>query len=72
MLDSKPSIFDNEDHALRNLNITLRDSLGALAIQILITKQDISKMEYEDLLRELYKIISELHDTYHHMNGDFI
>ncbi len=42
----------------------LRDSLGALAIQILSTREDFSKMSYEQMLRELLDIIIKLHTAY--------
>jgi len=59
--------FENEDHALRKQPIVLRDSLGNLAIQILCSKNDISTMKYDDILLELYEIISELHKSYMHL-----
>lgn len=62
--DITVSIYDNTDHALRPVNITLRDSLGFLAVQKLAAVKDISKMENEQLLCELREIISDLHDSY--------
>lgn len=63
--------FENHEHALRKQNIVLRDSLGILAIHILESRENIANMEYREMLRKLYAIIDELHDTYHHMNDNF-
>lgn len=71
MSDLTSDFFENHDHALRHPNIVLRDSLGVLAIQILSVKEDISKLQYDDLLRKLHTIISELHDTYKELKGNF-
>lgn len=46
----------------------LRDNLGNLAIQILSSKNDLSKMSYRDMLEELLSIINELQYTYEHLN----
>lgn len=56
--------FENNDHALRQQNIVLRDSLGDLAIQILCRRKDIGSMDYRDILCDLHEIISELHYAY--------
>ncbi len=63
--------FENEDHALRHPNIVLRDSLGILAIQILSSDEDISKLEYDVLLKKLHTIIYDLQDTYQRLHGNF-
>lgn len=63
--------FENNEQALREQGIVLRDSLGVLAIHILEAREDIANMEYDEMLRKLYKIITDLHNTYHHMNYYF-
>lgn len=63
--------FENNDHALRQPTIVLRDSLGTLAIELLSSREDISNMEYDVLLSKLHAIICELHDTYDRMNLNF-
>lgn len=63
--------FENESQALRHTDIVLRDSLGTLAVQILASREDISNMEYDDLLVKLHTIIVDLHKMYHWKNGDF-
>lgn len=63
--------FENEDHALRHPNIVLRDSLGILAVQLLSKQEDITKLDYSELLSKLHKIITELHTVYHKKHGNF-
>lgn len=63
--------FENEDSALRNQKIVLRDSLGSLAVQILSSKYNLSQMNYEEMLDKLYVIIDELHTAYQHKVGNF-
>ncbi len=64
-------LFENNDHALRTPNIVLRDSLGTLAIHLLSSREDITKLDQDNLLRKLHIIISELQHTYESMNGNF-
>ena len=59
------------DNALQHQNIVLRDILGFLAVQILCSRNDISSMNYSDMLCELYKIIDDLHSEYHYRQGNF-
>ena len=63
--------FENEDSALRNQKIVLRDSLGSLAVQILSSKYNLSQMNYEEMLDKLYVIIDELHTACQHKVGNF-
>lgn len=56
--------YDTNDHALQDTHIVLRDSLGALAVQILASRHDLSEMDYSDMLDELQTIISDLHQAY--------
>ena len=61
--------FDAFNHTSLDMPIfVLRDNLGNLAIQILSSKNDLSKMSYDDILRELLDIITELHQAYDRMN----
>lgn len=52
------------DHALVPVQIEIRDNLGALAIQVLASKKDLSQMSYSDMLDELNDIVTGLHDAY--------
>ena len=63
--------FENEEQALRRPVIVLRDSLGALAIQILSEKEDIANLQYNVLLSKLNEIISELNDAYERSYHNF-
>ena len=61
--------FDAYNHSSLDEPIfVLRDSLGTLAVQILLSKRDLSRMSYDDMLHELLDIISELHKAYDRMN----
>lgn len=71
MSDLTTDFFENAEQALRKPNIVLRDSLGALAIQILCAQEDISNLDQDVLLRKLYKIIDDLHGTYQRLNNNF-
>jgi hypothetical protein len=64
-------LFENDEQALRHQNIVLRDSLGNLAIQLLFAKEDVSNMEYDEILRKLYTIIDDLHTTYQQCDYNF-
>lgn len=69
--DLTTDFFENNNQALRQQNIVVRDSLGSLAIHILESREDLSKMSYDDMLRKLYKIVDELHETYQRMYDNF-
>lgn len=61
--------FDSYNHASLDEPIfVLRDSLGSLAIQVLASRNDLSTMPYDDMIRELLEIISDLHEAYDRMN----
>ena len=61
--------FDSYNHASLDEPIfVLRDSLGSLAIQVLASRNDLSTMPYDDMIRELLEIISGLHEAYDRMN----
>lgn len=61
--------FDPFNHASLDEPIfVLRDSLGALAVQILSAKKNLQQMSYDDMFHELLAIIEELHDAYNRMN----
>lgn len=64
MCELTADFFENNDHALRSQKIVLRDSLGTLAVQILASRRDISHMNYDEMLSELYGIINDLHHAY--------
>ena len=56
--------FYNENaHALKDVNVVLRDSLGTLAVSILETP-NFSNMSYADMLNELDTVLRDLHHTY--------
>lgn len=69
--DLTTDFFENNDQALRQQNIVVRDSLGSLAIHVLESREDLSKMSYDDMLRKLYQIVDELHETYQRMYDNF-
>lgn len=61
--------FDAFNHtSLDEPVFVLRDSLGALAVQILSAKNDLSQMPYDDMLHKLLDIIGELQESYARMN----
>lgn len=58
------NFFDENNQALRPVSIVVRDSLGALAIELLRARKDITKMDYNELIRELGEIVADLHKAY--------
>ena len=58
--------YDENEQSLQAPCIVLRNSLGALAVQVLASRNDLSKLEYTDMLRELNTIIRELQQVYEH------
>lgn len=57
--------YDQNSHALQMVNVVTRDSLGTLAVSILASKVDLSKVtDYDELVQQLYDIIDELHQSY--------
>lgn len=55
--------YTNE-HELEHPAVVLRDSLGALAVQILASRDDFAGMDYPEMLDELNDIIRDLHNVY--------
>ena len=65
---SSYSFYDENSQALQKVNIVTRDSLGTLAVSILASKVDLSSVtDYDDLVRQLYDIIDDLHKSYHRL-----
>ena len=57
--------YDENSQALQKVNVVTRDILGTLAVSILASKVDLAKVsDYDDLVRQLYDIIDELHESY--------
>ena len=56
---------DNE-HALVPPIIEVRDHLGTLAIHVLAAREDLSTMEYSEMLDKLYDIVCKLQYAYEH------
>lgn len=62
------SFYDENSQALQKVNVVTRDSLGTLAVSILASKVDLSRVtDYDELVRQLYDIIDELHKSYHRL-----
>ena len=65
---SSYSFYDENSQALQKVNIVTRDSLGTLAVSVLASKVDLSSVtDYDDLVRQLYDIIDDLHKSYHRL-----
>ena len=63
------SFYDENGHALQSVDVVTRDSLGTLAVSILASKVDLSKAtDYDELVRQLYNTVSELHQSYQRLN----
>ncbi len=60
--------YDQNDQALRPVNIETRDNLGALAVQIVVANNDLTNYDPNDLVEKLYETIGELHHAYHKLN----
>ncbi|MEK5166196.1 hypothetical protein NYE69_28225 [Paenibacillus sp. FSL R5-0527] len=58
--------YDENNQALRQVSVVVRDSLGDLAIQLLCARQDITKLDYHELIIELSNIVKDLHSAYEH------
>ena len=62
---SNCDFYDENSQALQKVNVVTLDSLGTLAVSILASKVDLAKVsDYDDLVRQLYDIIDELHESY--------
>ena len=55
---------ENHEHALVPPIVEVRDNLGALAVHVLSAKEDLAKMDYEEMIHKLYDITCELHEAY--------
>ncbi len=63
------NFYDQNSQALQMVNVVTRDSLGTLAVSILASKVDLSKVtDYDELVQQLYDIIDELHQSYDRLN----
>ncbi|MNW38913.1 hypothetical protein D3C74_159930 [compost metagenome] len=58
------NFYDENNQALRKVSVVVRDSLGDLAIQLLRARKDITKMDYNELIRELGDIVDDLQKAY--------
>ena len=56
--------FEQNDEALRMVNIVTRDSLGTLAALIVAANNDLTNYDADELVRQLYDVIAELHQSY--------
>ncbi len=54
----------DSEHVLVHPIVDVRDNLGVLAVHVLSLKEDLSKMDYETMVRKLYDITCELHTAY--------
>ncbi len=54
----------NNEHALVPPIIEVRDHLGTLAVHILAAREDVSTMDYSEMLHKLYAITCDLQKTY--------
>ncbi len=60
--------YDQNDQALRPVNIETRDNLGALAVQTVVANNDLTNYDPNDLVEKLYETIGELHYAYHKLS----
>ncbi|WP_300923970.1 hypothetical protein [Turicimonas muris] len=56
--------LEDNEHALVPPIVEVRDHLGTLAVQVLAAKEDLSTMDYCEMLHKLYDITRNLHQTY--------
>lgn len=64
--------FDKyNEMSLPNPLFTVRDNLGALALQILVAKNGIDVNDYRKTLRNYYEVVKDLQTIYLESNGDF-
>ena len=52
------------EHPLVPQIVEVRDNLGTLAVQVLAAREDLSKMDYSEMLDKLYQIVDDLHTEY--------
>ena len=50
---------------------TVRDNLGALALQILVARDQLNVNDYRETLRNYHEILKDLHKIYDESNGNF-
>lgn len=55
---------EGNEHLLVLPSAEVRDSLGALAVQILSARENIAEMDYCQMLSKLYTIVCDLHKAY--------
>ena len=53
-----------QEHALVSQIVDVRDNLGALAVHVLAAREDLSTMDYTEMLDKLYQIVDDLHTEY--------
>lgn len=61
---------EGNEHALVPPIIEVRDNLGALAVQVLAAREDLSKLSYREMLDKLYQIAEDLHAEYDQSRPD--
>lgn len=55
---------ENHEHSLVPPIVDVRDNLGTLAVHVLAAKENLSQMDYCEMLHKLYDITCKLHETY--------
>lgn len=55
---------EGNEHALVFPSVEVRDSLGALAVQVLAARENLADMDYCEMVSKLYDIVCELHRAY--------
>nr|WP_300186811.1 hypothetical protein [uncultured Agathobaculum sp.] len=55
---------EGNEHALVPPIVEVRDNLGALAVQVLAAREELSKLSYREMLDKLYQITEDLHTEY--------
>lgn len=64
--------FDaNNEMSLPDPLFTVRDNLGALALQILVARDQLNVNDYRETLRNYHEILKDLHKIYDESNGNF-
>lgn len=56
--------MEGNEHALVPPIVDVRDNLGALAVQVLASKEDLANMDYCEMVHKLYEVTCELHNAY--------
>ena len=55
---------EGNEYALVLPSAEVRDSLGTLAVQVLVARENLADMDYCEMVSKLYEIVCELHDAY--------